>query len=52
MRFPNEPRLYDIQRLLPLQPGGYPSSDFIEIYSVNTSRFHRWHAEAESLGAL
>jgi hypothetical protein len=49
-RFPAEPRRYDAQRLLPLR--GWPTSDWIEQWSMNASRYARWQAEAKALGDL
>ena len=49
-RFLDEPRAYDVERLVPLR--FWPSSDYIELYDVNPSRLARWRVEAKSLGDL
>jgi hypothetical protein len=49
-RFPEEPRPLDVMRLVPLRQ--WPLGEFVELHGANASHFRRWHAEANSLGAL
>jgi hypothetical protein len=50
-KYPDEPKLYDKYKLVPLR-GGFPMRDFVEEWAQNASQFDRWRADAQRLGVV